>query len=487
MKISSKGLAIIKEFEGCYLKAYRDAVGVWTIGYGITNDDKKVTGVTVKEGVTITQGQADKWLETALNTIYAPKVAKYDGKYHWNQNQFDALISFAYNIGSIDKLTADGTRSIKEISAAFPNYNHAGGKVLAGLTRRRLAEKALFDTPTGEEKKEAKKPMTVKIGSARIDENGRAYGGAAGDQTGNEVSTQDWYLHSKGWYVIRAKDAAVREKIARNMEAACANSHIGYDQWQRDSATDAARKYGYDAAMVAVDVETDCSALVRMCVLYAGITVPDFNTESEWSALSGTGQFNLYTADTYCKNPDYLLRGDILVTRTKGHTVVVLSNGEKAASQTAVNSQTGGKSIEAVAQEVIDGSWGTGDTRRQRLAAAGYDYAAVQAKVNAILKGTTVGAGENPYPEPTMNITSRANAAKQGIRSYMSTGNNVKWVQWELFGESEQLKAAIMVSGGIDGICGSGTVDCIREYQRIHGLTQDGVCGAKTRARMKEQ
>jgi GH24 family phage-related lysozyme (muramidase) len=70
---------------------------------------------------------------------------KYDTKYHWNQNQFDALCSFAYNIGSIDTLTQNGKRSIKEISAKILAYNKAGGKELPGLTKRRKAEKALFD------------------------------------------------------------------------------------------------------------------------------------------------------------------------------------------------------------------------------------------------------------------------------------------------------------------------------------------------------
>ena len=73
--------------------------------------------------------------------------------------------------------------------------------------------------------------MSVKVGSARIDENGKAHGGAAGDQTSKEVSTQSWYAHSKGWVLLRAKDANVREKIASCMEAACKNAHIGYDQY----------------------------------------------------------------------------------------------------------------------------------------------------------------------------------------------------------------------------------------------------------------
>ena len=64
--------------------------------------------------------------------------------------------------------------------------------------------------------------MAVLIGSARIDENGRAHGGKAGDQTGKEVSTQSWYKHAKGWVVLRAKDPKKAEKIAQAMRAACA-------------------------------------------------------------------------------------------------------------------------------------------------------------------------------------------------------------------------------------------------------------------------
>ena len=65
--------------------------------------------------------------------------------------------------------------------------------------------------------------MAVLIGSARSDERGKITGGKVGDQTGKEVSTQNWYLHKKGWVVIRANDPAVREKIAKSMEMICAN------------------------------------------------------------------------------------------------------------------------------------------------------------------------------------------------------------------------------------------------------------------------
>ena len=77
--------------------------------------------------------------------------------------------------------------------------------------------------------------MGIIFGSARIDENGNISGGTAGDQTGNEVSTQAYYMHSKGWYDLRPKDADVAAKIAEAMQQACENNNIGYDQNQRNT------------------------------------------------------------------------------------------------------------------------------------------------------------------------------------------------------------------------------------------------------------
>ena len=135
--------------------------------------------------------------------------------------------------------------------------------------------------------------MGVRVGSARSNENGGVNGGKAGDQTGREVSTQLWYLHSKGWIVIRAKAPAVREAIAKNMEAACQNDNIGYCQGHRGTATAAAKPYDYDLSKVNTAVETDCSELVRCCVLYAGIHVNSFSTANEVAALRQTGQFDI--------------------------------------------------------------------------------------------------------------------------------------------------------------------------------------------------
>lgn len=162
--VSKKCIKLVKEFEGLYLKSYKDEVGVWTIGYGITNADKAITKVTIKAGLKITEKTADNWLEKALNKKYLPKVMKYNNKYKWNQNEIDALVSFAYNIVSIDALTANGTRSRATIAAKMLQYNKAGGKVLNGLTRRRKAERKLFLTA---KKKTAKKKTYATVNTKK--------------------------------------------------------------------------------------------------------------------------------------------------------------------------------------------------------------------------------------------------------------------------------------------------------------------------------
>lgn len=144
--ISEKCIKLVKKFEGCKLKAYKDEVGVWTIGYGITSSDKSITGKTIKSGMKISQATAEKWLKDSLIKKYLPLVMKYNDKYKWNQNEIDALVSFCYNIGSINQLTANGTRNRKEIASAMLKYNKAGGRVYRGLTRRRTAEQKLFLT-----------------------------------------------------------------------------------------------------------------------------------------------------------------------------------------------------------------------------------------------------------------------------------------------------------------------------------------------------
>lgn len=140
MKISKAGIDFIIGFEGFSAKACKcvSTEKYYTIGYGHY-------GADVKKDDTITKEDARKLLEADLLS-FEKKVSKYDSKYDFNQNEFDALVSFAYNVGNIDQLTAKGTRTRDKIAECMLLYNKSGGRVLNGLTKRREAERNLFLT-----------------------------------------------------------------------------------------------------------------------------------------------------------------------------------------------------------------------------------------------------------------------------------------------------------------------------------------------------
>jgi lysozyme len=145
MKTSQSGINLIKGFEGKRLSAYDDGVGVWTIGYGTI---KYPNGVGVKKGDTCTEAQAEAYLkndlikfESAINKLV---------KVPLNQNQFDALASFTYNLGETNLTNSTLLRKLNAndytgASNEFLKWNRAGGNVMKGLTRRRQAEKEVFN------------------------------------------------------------------------------------------------------------------------------------------------------------------------------------------------------------------------------------------------------------------------------------------------------------------------------------------------------
>lgn len=147
MQTSEKGIKNIKDFEGCSLTAYPDprtGGAPWTIGYGWTHP---VDGKPIKPGMTIKQETADRLLKTGL-VSYENDVLKM-AKVKLTQGQFDALVSFAYNVGSRALSTSTLLRKLNDgdVNGAadeFLRWNKAGGKVLNGLARRREAERALF-------------------------------------------------------------------------------------------------------------------------------------------------------------------------------------------------------------------------------------------------------------------------------------------------------------------------------------------------------
>ena len=138
MKISENGLNLIIAFEGFCPKATKavKTEKYYTIGYGHYGKD-------VDEKQTITKEEALLLLKKDMKRFEA-KVMKYNNCYNFTQNEFDALVSFAYNVGNIDQLTAKGTRTKKEIADTMLLYIKSGGNVLDGLRKRRIRERELF-------------------------------------------------------------------------------------------------------------------------------------------------------------------------------------------------------------------------------------------------------------------------------------------------------------------------------------------------------
>ncbi len=140
MNISEAGLALIKESEQLRLDAYQDAVGIWTVGYGHT-------GPEVVEGLHITEDAANALLLSDLET--AEKCIANSASVELTQGQYDALCSFVFNLGCMALRNSTLLRKLNtgdDAGAAeeFHKWNHAGGKVLAGLSKRRSAEAEMF-------------------------------------------------------------------------------------------------------------------------------------------------------------------------------------------------------------------------------------------------------------------------------------------------------------------------------------------------------
>lgn len=207
--------------------------------------------------------------------------------------------------------------------------------------------------------------MTIYIGSARHDENGKL-NGVKGDQLQTkvndfegEVSMQEFYVHSKGWYILRPKMAAHAHKIAERMVKACNNANIGYSQSDRSAIWS-------DGIESTKKTNTDCSALVRECVKEAtGKDVGNFTTSTEKAVLFGSGLFDSLTY----KSGVTLYIGDILVTKTKGHTAIVVVGNEPGASVSYYPTYTG-KGTSLVSALATVGEKDTSFAHRKKIAAA---------------------------------------------------------------------------------------------------------------------
>lgn len=162
MKVNQRALDLIKEFEGFRAEAYRDAVGVWTIGYGTTS--RADVGIYPVPGMIITKAEAEWYLQKAVDKFAANIATHITAPI--NENEFGAFVSLAYNIGPGAFAKSSALRHFNNgdharAAASILLFNKAGGKVLRGLVRRREAEKALFLTPVS---KTTTKPATAPSG-----------------------------------------------------------------------------------------------------------------------------------------------------------------------------------------------------------------------------------------------------------------------------------------------------------------------------------
>lgn len=183
--------------------------------------------------------------------------------------------------------------------------------------------------------------MSILIGNAR--------GGdptyAPGDQTGAEVRTQAWYLHSSGWhFVARFKDRKKAARAAKFCRDACANPHIGYGMGDRNTLRPLAKEANWDASKITQDCNCDCTSFASVCAEAGGVSMDGAYSwgnapysENIRQKLEATGEFVILTDAKYLTSDQYLMCGDIVVNEPAytGHAIMVLEDGPLAGAAVA--------------------------------------------------------------------------------------------------------------------------------------------------------
>ena len=367
----------------------------------------KVDGktVAVTNSYTISKIDANHIIEVVCSkgkTIDEIAREVLDGKWGSGDARKTKLTQAGYNYDAVQKRVNEllapkpVTKTIDELAQEVLD-----GKWGSGDARKANLEKAGYDYNAVQNKVNElinkSKPYqnlkesdyiggdVVRIGQATSNEKGELTGGSAGDQNGKEVAMANWSYASgdkyNSWkHVFRAKDTAARLKIAQAAIDACNNNHIGYDTGSSDrkSCFKEAQKIHFDLSKVAVNCETTCSELANVCIAAAGLSsyLPVNKAayvESLTSQLSSSSEFT--DNKSYATTSVNLLPGDIIISGS--HTAIVVKVPVK-------------KTVDQLAKEVLDGKWGSGDARKKNLENAGYDYNAVQNKVNELLAPKTV-------------------------------------------------------------------------------------------------
>lgn len=298
MRISEKGLAMIEKFEGCLLKASNKLDGVWTIGYGQTG---RYYGKRVRKGMTTTKALAHAWLRDHSIKTYEDAVTQ-AVKVPLNQNQFDALVSFTYNVG-VDALKQ--STALRKLNAgdyagaadALTMWTKCRRKVLAGLVRRRKEERALFLTPVTQPQtgntdllRKGDKGDDVKLLQHRLNILGSqlAEDGIWGVQTDSAVRGYQYRAGLTVDGIVGAKTRAALIRDAILARAAEIGAYMVKHKWHYQDKTYRA-KSTFDATRKLEHPGSSCSHFVSWVLQDVGLLAPGKRISHDNGKVTGTG------------------------------------------------------------------------------------------------------------------------------------------------------------------------------------------------------
>lgn len=298
MKISEKGLSMIERFEGCLLKSSNKLDGVWTIGYGQTGS---YYGKRVRRGMTTTKAEAHAWLRDHSIKTYEDAVTQ-AVKVPLNQNQFDALVSFAYNVGvgalkqstALRKLNAGDYAGAAD---ALTMWTKCNGKVLAGLVRRRKEERALFLTPVTQTNtgntdllRKGDKGDDVKLLQHRLNILGSqlAEDGIWGVKTDQAVRNYQYKAGLTVDGIVGAKTRAALIRDAILARAAETGAYMVKHKWHYQDKTCRA-KSTFDATRKLEHPGSSCSHYVSWVLQDVGLLVAGKRISHDGGKVTGTG------------------------------------------------------------------------------------------------------------------------------------------------------------------------------------------------------
>lgn len=298
MKISEKGLSMIERFEGCLLKASNKLDGVWTIGYGQTGS---YYGKRVRRGMTTTKAEAHAWLRDHSIKTYEDAVTQ-AVKVPLNQHQFDALVSFAYNVGvgalkqstALRKLNAGDYAGAAD---ALTMWTKCNGKVLAGLVRRRKEERALFLTPVTQAKttntdllRKGDRGDDIKLLQHRLNILGSQLteDGIWGVKTDQAVRNYQYKAGLTVDGIVGAKTRAALIRDAILARAAETGAYMVKHKWHYQDKTYRA-KSTFDATRKLEHPGATCSHYVSWILQDVGLLVAGKRISHDNGKVTGTG------------------------------------------------------------------------------------------------------------------------------------------------------------------------------------------------------